>query len=46
MLSGKSGSHDNVITLFQETPTKKQMKPNRSEVNLAAVKTLSKVACK
>ena len=36
-LSGKSGSHDTVITLFQEIPTKKKMKPSRMEVNLAAV---------
>ena len=43
--SGKSGSHDTAITLFQEVPTKKVMKPKRSEVNLAAVKTLSKFAC-
>ena len=45
MLSGKSGSHDTVISLFQEITTKKEIKPNRSEVNLAAVKTLSKLAC-
>ena len=45
MLSGKSGSHDTVITLFQEIPTKKVMKPKRSEINVAAVKTLSKLAC-
>ena len=43
--SGKSVSHDTVITLFQEIPTKKEMKPKRSEVNLAAVKTFSKLAC-
>ena len=41
--SGKSGSHDTVITLFQEIPIKKEMKPNRSEVNLKEVKTLSKL---
>ena len=45
MLSVKSGSHDTVITLFQEIPTKKEMKRNRSEVNLATVKTLSKLDC-
>ena len=45
MLSGKSGSHDTVFTLFQEIPTKKVMKPKRSEINVAAVKTLSKLAC-
>ena len=28
MLSSKSGSHDTGITLFQEIPTKKKMKPN------------------
>ena len=28
-LSGKSGSHNTVITLFQEIPTKKEMKPNK-----------------
>ena len=39
--SGKSGSHDTVITLFQEIPTKKKIKPSRSEVNLAAVEILS-----
>ena len=36
-LSGKSRSHDTVITLFQEIPTKKEMKPNRIEFNLAAI---------
>ena len=45
MLSSKSGSHDTVISLFQEITTKKEMKPTKSEVNLAAVKTLSKFAC-
>ena len=45
MLSGKSGSYDTVISLFQEITTKKELKPNRSEVNLAAVKTFSKLAC-
>ena len=45
MLSSKSGSHDNGITLFQEIPTKKEMKPNVSELNLPAIKTLSKLAC-
>ena len=44
-LSGKSGSYDTVITLFQETPTKKEMKHNRSKVNLAATETCSKLAC-
>ena len=28
-LSGKSGSHDTVITLFEEIPTKKEMKSNK-----------------
>ena len=41
--SGKSGSHDTVITLFQEILTKKVMKTKRSEANLAAVKTLELV---
>ena len=27
-LSGKSGIHDIVVTLFQENPTKKEIKPN------------------
>ena len=44
-LSGKSGSHDTAITLFQEIPTKKVIKPKRNEVNLATVKTLNKLAC-
>ena len=44
-LSGKSGSYDTVITLFQEPPTKKEMKHNRSNTNSAAVETLSKLAC-
>ena len=43
-LSGKSGCHDTVITLFQVIPTKKVMKPQRSEINVAVVKTLSKLA--
>ena len=43
--SGKSCIHDAVITLFQEIQTKKEMKPNKSELNLAAVKKLSKLAC-
>ena len=41
MLSGKSGSHDTFISLFQEITTKKEMKPKKSEVNLAPVKTLN-----
>ena len=45
MLSDKSGSHDTLITLFQEIPAKKEMKSNRSKVNLTAVKTLSKLTC-
>ena len=44
-LSGKSSSHDTVITLFQKIPTNKVMKPKRSEINVAVVKTLSKLAC-
>ena len=44
-LSGKSSSHDTVITLFQEVPTQKESKPLRSEVNLQNVKTLSKLHC-
>ena len=44
-LSVKSGSHGTVNTLFEEIPTKKEMKLNIDEVNLAAVKTLSKLAC-
>ena len=44
-LSGKSGSHDTAITLFQKIPTNKVMKPKRSEISVAVVKTLSKLAC-
>ena len=45
MISSKSGSHDTVTSLFQKVTTKKEMKPNRNEVNLAVVKALSKLAC-
>ena len=44
-LSAKSGSHGTAITLFQETHTIKVIELKRSEVNLAAVKRLSKLAC-
>ena len=44
-LSSKSVSHDTVITSFQAALTKKEPKPNISEVNVAPVKTLRKVAC-
>ena len=43
MLSGKLGSQDTVISYFKKLLLRK--KPNRSEVNLAAVKALSKLAC-
>ena len=44
-LSGKSSTHDTVITLFQEMPIKVVSKPNRSEVNLKEIKSLSKLPC-
>ena len=35
----------NCYLIISRTTTKKKMKPKRSEVNLAALKTLSKIAC-
>ena len=43
MLSGKLDSQDTVISYFNKLLLRK--KRNRSEVNLAAVKALSKLAC-
>ena len=44
MLSGKSGIHGTVISLFQQITTNKEVKTSTSQVNLAAVKTFSKLA--
>ena len=44
-LSGKSSTHDTVITLFQEIPSQPVSKPSKSKTNLNAIKTLSKLAC-
>ena len=41
--SGKSSTHDTVITLFQEAPVQNVSKPNRNEVNLNEIKSLSKL---
>ena len=46
MLSGKSSNHNTFVTLFQRIKKEmKEMKPNRSVVNLAAVNTLNKLTC-
>ena len=44
-LSGKSDSHDTVITLFQEIPDEKQKKLGKSEVNLKEIKSIEKLSC-
>ena len=44
-LSGKSSTHDTITTLFQEMPIEIVSKPNRSEVNLKEIKSLSKLPC-
>ena len=42
-LSGKSSTHDTVTTLFQEMSIEVVSKPNRSEINLKEIKSLSKL---
>ena len=44
-LSGKSSTHDIVTTIFQEMPIEFVSKPNRGEVNLKEIKSLSKLPC-
>ena len=43
-LSGKSSTHNTVMTLFEEIPLQRVSKPTKSNTNLNAIKTLSKLA--